>query len=213
MQAMHILSTGLGDANRHEEALHVQGADMANRRRVTPRCMDSELQIMNSSASSMSSLGRHDEALKIYRFIYNTKVQRCGDDESTFITLKCFSDSLCQCAEEGKPHLFAENLSLLRENVGTGVAQRVLGPHHPVLLQLRSALAYAIFTDEGTSREDRRAQLAVFEDIARVARRVLGAAYPLTMNFENNVDWVRGHPFYTGAPYVVGSLGRKSYVT
>ena len=210
MQAMHILSTGLGDANRHEEALHVQGADMANRRRVTPRCIDSELQIMNASASSMHSLGRHDEALKIYRFIYNIKVKRFGDDESTFITLKCFSDSLCQCAEEGKPHLWAENLALLREKVP--VAQRVLGPHHPVMLQFRSALAYAIFTDESTSRDDRRAQVADFEDIARVARQVLGPAHPLTMNFENNVDWVRGHPFYTGAPYVVGSNGRKSYI-
>ena len=85
---MHILSTGLGDANRHEEALHVQGADMANRRRVKPRCIDSEPRIMNASASSMHSLGRHDEALKIYRFIYNIKVKRFGDDESTFITLE-----------------------------------------------------------------------------------------------------------------------------
>ena len=80
--------------------------------------------------------------------------------------------------------MWAENLALLREKVP--VAQRVLGPHHPVMLQFRSALAYAIFTDENTSRDDRRAQVAVFEDIARVARQVLGAAHPLTMNFENN---------------------------
>jgi len=208
MQAMHILSSGLGDADRHEEALHVQGADMANRRRLPSREVASELQIMNASASSLDSLGRHEEALKIYRFLYSTRVKHFGDDESLFVTLKSFSDSLCQCAEEGLPHLWAENLSLLREKVGTGVAQRVLGPHHPVLLQLRSALSYAIFTDEGTSRDDRRAQLSVVEDIARVARQVLGAGHPLTKNFENNVGWVRGHPFYTGAPYVVGPAGK-----
>jgi hypothetical protein len=208
MQAMHILSTGLGDANRHEEALHVQGADMANRRRLPSREVASELQIMNASASSLDSLGRHEEALKIYRFLYSTRVKHFGDDESLFVTLKSFSDSLCQCAEEGTPHLWAENLALLREKVGTGVAQRVLGPHHPVLLQLRSALAYAIFTEPSTSRDDRRAQLSVVEDIARVARQVLGAAHPLTKNFENNVGWVRGHPFYTGAPYVVGPAGK-----
>ena len=169
------------------------------------------LDMQSNVANSLKSLGRYDEALKAYRVVYTAKLKHFGDDENAFLTLNSFSDTLCRCAEEGKPHLWAENLSLLREKVGTGVTQRVLGPHHPTLLQLRSAYACAIFMEPSTSREDCRAQLAVFQDIARIARQVLGPAHPLTMNFENNVDWARGHPFYTGAPYVVGSNGRKSY--
>jgi hypothetical protein len=53
---------------------------------------------------------------------------------------------------------------------------------HGIALKLRSMHAQAIFEDEGTSRDDRLAQVAVFDDIARMARRVLGAAHPLQGN-------------------------------
>ena len=204
---MSLLACGIHDAEHYKDALPVQEAVLSMQRRLgAPE--EEMLDMQSNVANSLKALGRHDEALKAYRVVYTAKVKHFRDDENTFLTLKCFSDTLCRCAEEGKPHLWAENMSLLREKVGTGVAQRVLGPHHPVLLQLRSAYACAIFMEPSTSREDCRAQLAVFENIARIACQVLGPAHPHTRTFENNVGWVREHPFYTGAPYAVGPAGK-----
>ena len=53
-----------------------------------------------------------------------------------------------------------------------------------MILTLRSTYAEAIYKDEGATLEDLREAVTTIEELAPIARRVLGGAHPLTMAFE-----------------------------
>ena len=129
----------------------------------------------------MSSLGRHADAIVIYRAVYETRLATYGNsDPDTIISMYNLSASLVKWAErEGKPDWFAEARSLTREQIP--VAQQVFGPTHEITLKLRATYADAIRCDmENCSREEMMEAASVLTDVSRTALRVLGAEHPLT---------------------------------
>ena len=63
------------------------------------------------------------------------------------------------------------------------VAQRVLGESNELTLQMRLLYA-AIYLDDGATLDDLHEAVTTFEDLERIARRVLGGAHPLTGSIE-----------------------------
>ena len=137
----------------------------------------------------MSSLGRHADAIVIYRAVYNTRLATYGNsDPDTIISMYNLSASLVKWAErEGKPDWFAEARSLTRGQIP--VAQQVLGPTHEVTLKIRATYADAIRCDmENCSREEMMEAASVLTDVAHTAYRVLGAEHPLTREIRVIID-------------------------
>ena len=51
--------------------------------------------------------------------------------------------------------------------------------------------AEALFADTNATLDDLRAAVTMLEDTARIARRVLGGAHPLTIDTEHNLKIIR----------------------
>ena len=64
------------------------------------------------------------------------------------------------------------------------VAQRILGDSHDHTLSMRSIYANALYQDTCATLDDLSEAVTTFEDTARIARRVLGGAHPLTSAIE-----------------------------
>ena len=52
---------------------------------------------------------------------------------------------------------------------------------------MRSIYAEALYGDDGATLDDLREAVTTLEDVARIARRVLGSAHPLTVDVEANL--------------------------
>ena len=77
---------------------------------------------------------------------------------------------------------FEEAKSLLRKVMP--VARRVLGEGHRLTVMMRMNYARALFHDAAATHDDLREAVTTCEDTARIARRVLGGAHPLTQGTE-----------------------------
>ena len=77
---------------------------------------------------------------------------------------------------------FEEAKSLTRKTIP--VVRRVLGEGNEHTLKMRSLYAYSLYSNPGATLEDLREAVTTFEDIVRTARRVFGAAHPLTTGIE-----------------------------
>ena len=75
--------------------------------------------------------------------------------------------------------------SLLRKTMP--VVRRVLGENDATTLTTRSIYADALFRDAAATLDDLREAVTTFEDAARIARRVLGGAHPLTTGIEAEI--------------------------
>ena len=71
------------------------------------------------------------------------------------------------------------------------VAQRVLGESHELTLQMRWNCAGALYTDDRANLDDVREAVTTLEETERTARRVLGAAHPLTGGIEESLREAR----------------------
>ena len=77
------------------------------------------------------------------------------------------------------------------------VARRVLGETarlkggNDLLLKMRKSYADALYRDTGATLHDIREAVTTLEDTARTARRVLGAAHPLTKGIEDELQNAR----------------------
>ena len=67
------------------------------------------------------------------------------------------------------------------------VARRVLGESHEVTLKLRLIYAVALYKDDGATLDELREAVTTLEDTARIARRVLGGAHPVTKGVEGDL--------------------------
>ena len=76
---------------------------------------------------------------------------------------------------------FEEAKSLLRKSVP--VARRVFGDNG-LTLQMRWNYAQSLYKDPAATLDDLREAVTTLEDSERIARRVLGGAYPLTTAIE-----------------------------
>ena len=80
---------------------------------------------------------------------------------------------------------FEEVKVLLRKTIP--VARRVLGDSDAHTLRMRCNYAVALHNDKGATLDDRREAVTMLEDTARVARRVFGGTYPLTVDIEEEL--------------------------
>ena len=71
------------------------------------------------------------------------------------------------------------------------VAQRVLGENNELMLLVRWNHARAIYDDPGATLDDIREAVAMLEDSARTARRVLGGANPIASAMEDDLRRAR----------------------
>ena len=82
-----------------------------------------------------------------------------------------------------------EARSLLRKTLH--VARRVLGENHADTLRLRWNYADALYNDPGATLDDLREAVTTLEDAERIARRVLGGAYPMTTGIAQDLRAAR----------------------
>ena len=67
------------------------------------------------------------------------------------------------------------------------VARRVLGDGDEITLKMRKMLAAALFVDPAATLDDVREAVTTLEDMAPIARRVLGGAHPLATGIETSL--------------------------
>ena len=71
------------------------------------------------------------------------------------------------------------------------MARRTLGDSTVLTLQMRFLYAVALCKVDSATPDDLREAMTTFEDTARIARRVLGGAHPLTRRLEHNLKEAR----------------------
>ena len=82
-----------------------------------------------------------------------------------------------------------EAKSLLRKTIP--VARRVQREGDENMLRLRWNYARALREDDGATLDDLREAVTTLEDTERTARRVMGAAHPLTVDIEASLQTAR----------------------
>ena len=104
---------------------------------------------------------------------YSARLKLNGEQHvDTLMTAVNYAASLLQLqrSEEAKP--------LLRKTIP--VARRVLGESNDLTLRMRLNYAGAVCRDDGLTVVDLREAVTTYEDMDRIARRVLGSAHPTT---------------------------------
>ena len=125
-------------------------------------------------------LGRDEEANRMLRDVYAGRLKLNGDEhEYTFIAADNYALSLLGLQR------FEEAKALLRKMMP--VARRVLGEGTELGLGMRAHYASALLCDNAATLDDLREAVTTFEDAARIARRVLGGAHPLTTGIEAEI--------------------------
>ena len=79
--------------------------------------------------------------------------------------------------------------SFLRERMPE--ARRAFPQNHEMTLRFRDNYALSLFKNSGASRDDLVAAVAEYEDLNRVARRVLGPDHDVTREFRLNMEEAR----------------------
>ena len=67
------------------------------------------------------------------------------------------------------------------------VARRVLGDGKDLTLKMRWIYASALNNDPSATLDDLREAVTTLEDAGRIARRVFGGAYPITVGIEESL--------------------------
>ena len=72
------------------------------------------------------------------------------------------------------------------------VARRVLGENHDRTLKMRTTYARVLSEDPVATLDDLREAVTRLEELAPIARRVMGGAHPTTTGIENHLQVARG---------------------
>ena len=177
LSAMTLLGAGLSAADQDEDALSVEEAELAMKRRLG-YSEDTILVVQGNLACTYVELGRKEEALQMRRDVYSGRLRLQGEeDPKTLLAANNYALSLIINLQR-----FEEAKALLRKTIP--VARRVLGENHYLILRMRWAYARALDKDPGATLDDLREAVTTLEDAGRIARRVLGGAHPLTEAIE-----------------------------
>ena len=84
---------------------------------------------------------------------------------------------------------YREAKSLMRTMIP--LARRVLGEGDDITLRVRWIYAMTLSRDDGATLDDLREAVEMLEEIARTARRVLGAPHPTAAGIEGALTLVR----------------------
>ena len=182
---MRQLGNGLSDGKHDEEALSVRETELSLLRRIgAPRVPeDAMLCAQNNLAVSYQLIGLLEQALSLRRDVYLGRLKLNGEEHLE--TLRA-ANNYAKCLVDLKR--FEEAKVLMRNAIP--VARRVLGESHD-LIKMRINYATALYMDDGATVDDLREALTTLEDTGRIARRVLGGAYPITIGVEGELRNVR----------------------
>ncbi len=177
--AITQLGLGLTEADRYEDALIVQEAELSMLRHL--RASEGHMiTVQTNLAISYDALGRRELALNMLRDVYLGTLKLKGLYHTrTIIQASNFALALFNLGS------FEEAKTLLREMLP--VAQRVCGERNHHTLRMRSLYAQALYRKHGATLDDFREAVNTFEETAPVARRVLGGAHPLVKAIEGNL--------------------------
>ncbi len=128
-------------------------------------------------AITYEALGRHEDALRMQIDIYSGRLRLYGKEHE--MTLSAANNYAMTLKELKR---FEEAKSVLRKTMP--VARRVLGDCHDLMLKMKRVLAVTLYSDDGATLDDLREAVTTLEDVARIARRVLGSAHPNTAGIE-----------------------------
>ena len=132
------------------------------------------LAVQCNLANSYDLIGRLEEATRLRRGVYSARLKLDGEEDGeTLRAANNLAGSLKQLRR------FDETKSVLRKTIP--VARRLLGEGDRITLTMRKIFADALYRDDDATPDDLREAVTTLEDAARIARRVLGGAHPLTM--------------------------------
>ena len=132
------------------------------------------LAVQNNLATTYEQIGRHSEkALGMRRDVYSGYVKLLGKQHAD--TLRAAHNYALSLAELQR---FDEAKSLWSRTLP--VARVVLGESHILTLKMRKRYSQSLYKDAGATLEDLREAVTTLEETEQTARRVLGAAHPLT---------------------------------
>lgn len=176
---MTELGNGLSTARHHEDALSVKAAEFAMELRLgAPE--DTIFGLQSNLASSYQMLGRLDKALSLRRDVYSGYSRLYGEKgRDTLREASNLAHLLIRLQH------FEEAKSLMRKMIP--VARRTLGDDHRVTLGMGGIYAQTVYKDTCATLDDLREAAETLADTARVARRVLGCAHPLTSAIEGDL--------------------------
>ena len=176
---MSALENGLSAANHHEAALSVGEADLAMMRRLG--LPEQHLLIAQGNlAITYQMLGRCEEANRIKRDVYSGFLKLKGEeDHDTLREANNYAHCLLTLRK------CKEAKSLLRKTIS--VTQRARREGEENTLRLRWNYARALSEDDGATLDDLREAVTTFEEIERIALRVLGGAHPIVAEIEDNL--------------------------
>ena len=181
--AMNLLGLGLSEAGHNEDALSVQQADLATLRRIGAT-EPSLLDVQCNLAITYEALGRFEAALRLKQDVYSGRLRLNGEEHRlTFLPANNYAASLQGLSR------FEEAKTLLRRTLPA--AQRVLGMSHEITLRVRLTYARALYKDPAATLDELRESVTTFEDVGRIARRVLGSSHPVVVNIEQNLGCAR----------------------
>ena len=142
------------------------------------------LAVQHNLATTYYMLGRLEEATRMRRDLYFGFSKLDGKEhERTLIAANNYASSLIhlECFEEAK--------SLMCKTMP--VARRVLGDSHDTTLRTRWIYGQVLYRDPAATLDDLREAVTTFEDVERIAQRVVGGAHPLTKLFESHLRRAR----------------------
>jgi tetratricopeptide (TPR) repeat protein len=180
--AMNVLGAGLHAADHNEDELSVREAELSTLRRigVSERSM---LVVQANLATTYHEIGRFEESRRLRQDVYSGLLKLFGEEhEETLGAANNYASSLFELER------FEEAKSLLRKMVP--VARRVFGDSIDMTLMRRNYAA-ALYKADGATLDDLREAVTTLEDTARITRRVLGDAHPLTVDIEDNLQDAR----------------------
>ena len=139
---------------------------------------------MHSSSRVDSSLGRDEEALDIYRKVYQNWVDKHGPDHKCSLWA---AEDLIKCLKRLKQHTEAQD----RARAAIPLAQRTLGADNLVTLSLRDLDARISLSRDDASSQDKIKALVVWGSVYKVRRRVQGPDHPDTRSLRDDLEMIR----------------------
>ena len=183
--AYRELAAGLGEAQRHAEAIGVHETHFQVFQRLRPDDELGLLALKSNTAGALESAHRFDDAIFIFRGLMDyADRQMTPESEFPLVTAVNFGRALMRCAatQPGKRHLFSEARSLLRDRMP--LAERITGLESRLTLQMVDVYANATILDIDCPIETILDVKALVERKLPTMRRVLGASHPVTEDTE-----------------------------
>ena len=181
--AFNMLGLGLFEANHLEDALSVQEAELAMRLR-SGASEEMILGLQSNIADTYKHLGDHEKALSMDRDVYFGNVKLYGEEHEQTIRVALNYGTLL-----GQLNRFEEAKLLLRKFIPA--ARRVLGENNETTFRTRKCYARALFEDPAATLDDVREAVTTLDDVARISRRVMGVANPITRGIEYDIREAR----------------------